>query len=92
MKFSIRDLILVTALIGICLGWWADHQRQRALIASQREAAGWYRYFTRFMESEGYKMIWKEEDNMLTIVRPGETIPGESLDVAPRQEESPSSQ
>ena len=79
MKFSIRDLILVVAMIAICLGWWADHRQQKAIIASQREAAGWYRYLTRFMESEGYRMIWENEhNNMLTILRPGETPVGES--------------
>jgi hypothetical protein len=32
MKFSIRDLLLVTAIVAVCVGWWVDHRRQTAEI------------------------------------------------------------
>jgi|RhiMetdeSRZDD1v2_1073273.scaffolds.fasta_scaffold2334116_1 Flp pilus assembly protein TadB len=28
MKFSIRDLLLVTVIAAILLAWWVDHRRQ----------------------------------------------------------------
>ena len=28
MKFSIRDLLLVTVIAAILLAWWVDHGRQ----------------------------------------------------------------
>ena len=28
MKFSIRDLLLVTVIVGLAVGWWVDHLRQ----------------------------------------------------------------
>ena len=34
MKFSIRDLLLVTVIVALALGWWVDHRR-----AVAREAA-----------------------------------------------------
>ena len=31
MKFSIRDLLLVTVIVALAVGWWVDHRRQAAL-------------------------------------------------------------
>jgi hypothetical protein len=30
MKFSIRDLLLVTVIVAVCVAWWLDHRRQAA--------------------------------------------------------------
>ena len=30
MKFSIRDLFLVTVIVAILTAWWVDHRRQAA--------------------------------------------------------------
>jgi hypothetical protein len=30
MKFTIRDLFLVTAIVAILAAWWVDHWRQAA--------------------------------------------------------------
>ena len=27
MKFSIRDLLFVTVIVGLALGWWVDRSR-----------------------------------------------------------------
>ena len=32
MKFSIRDLLLVTVIVAVCVAWWLDHRRQAAEI------------------------------------------------------------
>ena len=28
MKFSIRDLFLVTVIVAVCVAWWLDHHSQ----------------------------------------------------------------
>ena len=42
MKFSIRDLLLLTVVVALALGWWVDHRmvgsREKALAKSQLEA------------------------------------------------------
>jgi hypothetical protein len=34
-KFSIRDIVLVTAIVGLMLGWWLDHRRQTTIADDQ---------------------------------------------------------
>ena len=33
MKFSIRDLFLVTMIVALALGWWVDHRNTNARLA-----------------------------------------------------------
>jgi cytochrome c-type biogenesis protein CcmH/NrfF len=28
MRFTIRDLFLVTVIVAVCLAWWLDHRRR----------------------------------------------------------------
>ena len=35
MKFSLRDLFLVTTIVAILVAWWMDHGRQAAEIEHQ---------------------------------------------------------
>ena len=44
MKFSIRDLLLITALVAVCLGWWVDRSRLAA------RDAEWERSFQSALE------------------------------------------
>jgi hypothetical protein len=37
-QFSLRDLVWLTALVGLGAGWVADHRRQELRLAEQRAA------------------------------------------------------
>jgi hypothetical protein len=39
MKFSIRDLLLVTVIVALALGWWVDHGGQAARESKWKECA-----------------------------------------------------
>jgi hypothetical protein len=57
MKFSIRDLLLVTVIVALSLGWWIDHRRQStteaAMRESQRKAEEQLSQLLRALESRG---------------------------------------
>ena len=38
MKFSIRDLLLVTVIVAVCAAWWVDRSRLATEIEERREA------------------------------------------------------
>jgi hypothetical protein len=42
MKFSIRDLFLVTVIVAVCVAWWLDHQRQTS--AAKQVEHDWRAY------------------------------------------------
>ena len=35
MKFTIRDLFLVTVIVAVCLAWWLDRRRLSQVIERQ---------------------------------------------------------
>jgi hypothetical protein len=37
MKFSIRDLLLVTVIVAVCVAWYVDHRRRGAEIQTLKE-------------------------------------------------------
>ena len=67
MKFTIRDLFLVTLIVALVLGWWIDHRGQ----AERREKAeAGLQTLCDYVTDEGYKLGWDTEKNMLTVSRP----------------------
>jgi len=37
MKFTIRDLFLVTMIVALAVAWWLDHRRQTTEIKKLKE-------------------------------------------------------
>ena len=74
MRFTIRDLLLATALVGVSIGWFLDRSRlaQQALTAEE-----WVDDLKRIMESDGWKVqlsefgteASKDERGVITIGR-----------------------
>ena len=39
MKFSIRDLLLLTVIVALAVGWWIDRRQLQRRYAQERERA-----------------------------------------------------
>ena len=37
MRFSIRDLLFVTVIVALSMGWWVDRQRMREEVRREVE-------------------------------------------------------
>ena len=37
MKFSIRDLLLVTMIVALAVGWWVDRRRLESQLGEARQ-------------------------------------------------------
>ena len=74
MKFSIRDMMLITLCVALTLGWWVDHRQQSR---SREKAESGLLTLCQYLTDEGYKLGWDTGKNMLSVSRPG--TPSSSL-------------
>jgi hypothetical protein len=74
MKFSIRDVLLVTVIVGLVLGWWVrEGQLASELARAQRwrNAAGTLEEMVRH---KGFDVRWQFDSQQpgVEVSRPGE--------------------
>jgi hypothetical protein len=47
-RFTIREILLLTALVGLAVGWWLDHRRlESARTGSEMGRRAWQTQFDR---------------------------------------------
>ena len=51
MKFSIRDLLLVTVIVAVCVAWWLDRKRLVARITRDRRKDYDLQYFHQLFDT-----------------------------------------
>ena len=74
-RFSIRDLLLVTLVVGLCAGWWVHYSNMRNKLEAtekQTKAFQWEsETLQRLLKTEGY--YFNLADGSLTWVAPANT-------------------
>ena len=67
MRFTIRDLLWLTLVVAISLGWWIDRNRNY-----QAETVRWYRRAMKAKDAatgEGWTVEW--EGDRIEMSKPG---------------------
>ena len=45
IQFSIRDLLLIVAIVALTVGWWIDHQRINKVLTQKWEYDTYYHFY-----------------------------------------------
>jgi len=74
-RFTIRELLLVTALVAVCGAWWADRRAQTS------DEQGWKFYATcleKLLISDGFEILRDKDWVRATRISPSMTAQGSS--------------
>ena len=67
MRFSIRNLLLVTVIVALALGWWVDHWRQATKAESLSKAVMLaderFKWLKETLENRGIDVNWDWKEN-----------------------------
>ena len=84
-RFTIRELVLLTLVVGLALGWWLDRRGLVAFGESQQQEAMWAKLEARLAESRLNNPKWKRRAERIStpplfegpgiVVVPDEAIP-----------------
>jgi hypothetical protein len=67
MKFSIRDLFLVTVIVALVLGWWVDHWKLSHELVTANKWRNVTGALERVLEDLGYKSRWYPETGDIKV-------------------------
>lgn len=63
MKFTMRDLLLVTMIVALVLGWWVDHRYHRIQL---KESEAWRHRAAaladHLLNREKLEVVWRDVD------------------------------
>ena len=76
MKFSIRDLLLVTMIVALAMGWSLREWELRAKANRWKNAAGTLEYL---VENDDWNIEWEHDLSQVRVWRPAGTYPAEQF-------------
>ncbi|MFN0021359.1 MAG: hypothetical protein ACKVP0_24170 [Pirellulaceae bacterium] len=59
MKFSIRDLFLVTVIVALALGWWANRREHIAEVSKLRRQVNALHEKAMFLQTKADEAMWR---------------------------------
>jgi hypothetical protein len=75
LRFTIRDLLLLTAVVALVIGWWLDHKHMaRELSAFQQEMKIERKEFALYSDLRWQRVDQKQEDMLATVKKLNEQV------------------
>jgi len=67
-RFSIRELMLVTLVVGLIAGWCLDrHEDRREMNVWKKRAKA----FQHVLDKDGWKIEWQPQEGAVIVTKPG---------------------
>jgi hypothetical protein len=80
MKFSIRDLFLVTVIVALAVAWWVEHYRAKSALLDAIEAKERIAQVEEELDNYGLEIYWGGKGVGPLLFRPDDkpyySIPG----------------
>ncbi|MGI8980805.1 MAG: hypothetical protein ACR2FY_16380, partial [Pirellulaceae bacterium] len=82
-RFSIREMMLVTLIVGLVVGWWLEHRKQQTNEEARQFAEWQLDSLTMLVEASGHKVTlydgWKVELDSNSVRGRSKTAAGAEL-------------
>jgi hypothetical protein len=90
LRFSVRGLLLVTALVGIGLGWFIRERQLKVELNQARHQATKWRGVAGALESvltrEGWKLVWYPQSSGVHAFLPSGDVESHAYYCAPLED------
>lgn len=69
MKFTLRDLFWLTAVVALTVGWWMDSRRYDWGVQTAQYRKDYYEFMTEIARAESQKAITKQKELTAALQR-----------------------
>jgi hypothetical protein len=74
-RFTIRELVLLTIIVAMGVGWWVEHRAKGKFIADRNSWIHFACILQLVLEDEGWTVDWDQASDLVEVVDEDELKP-----------------